>query len=404
MSQSKWLLTRGAVLLPLAALAMATVPPVAAKAYTETVLHSFQGSDGFDPVAGLSRDRRGNLYGATGAGGSGKVGTLFELTPSGKSKTLWTFTGGTDGANPIGAPLLVNGNLYGTTNNGGANGKGVVYQFNLKTKTLTTLFAFDWQYGVYPQAPVIMDASGNLYGVTQNGGADQNQCDGAQGCGVVFELSPSGTYTILYSFMGGSDGVSPIGGLIRDAAGNLYGTTRGGFTNGTNNYGSVFKISPAGQETTLYTFTNTGIAQPWGSLTMDASGNLYGAAWDGGSSGAGGLFEISASGAYSVLYQFDGGTAGGGPTAGPLYRKGKLFGATGGGGNGYGAVYEFDLAKNTIKALYDFSGTPDGVQPGQGTLVRDPSGNLYGTTEFGGAGNCSPYNGCGTVFELSPGK
>lgn len=396
----------GAALLTLAAMSMSGSSSVSAKSYTETVLHSFDKSDGWGPT-GMVRNSKGRFYGTTSAGGAHGEGTLFELTPSGNVNTLWDFSGGADGSNPGAAPLLAGNMLFGTTNGGGATGKGVIYAFDLKTKQLSTLFNFDWSYGVYPQSTLIRDASGNLYGVTAHGGAYQGQCDGDQGCGVVFELSSSGTYTILYSFTGVSDGVAPIGGLIMDAAGNLYGTTQGGFVNGSNDYGSVFEVSPTGQETTLYNFPSTGPHQPMAALTMDAAGNLYGTAFDGGgtgcpnTAGCGGLFEIDASGNFSVLYQFEGGSDGASPVAALLYKNGKLIGTTNGNGYGYGSAFEFDLAKNKLNVLYDFSNQDDGWDPGPGVLI-DSSGNLYGGTGYGGTGNCSPYPGCGTIYEISP--
>lgn len=392
----------GAVLLPLAMTALTTggLSAAAAKTYTETILHSFDTTDGLNPAGGLARDKAGNLYGTTEAGGANNVGTLFMLSPSGTLTVLWSFTGGTDGANPFAAPILAGRNLYGTTLVGGNNNQqqpGVVYEFNLDTGQLTTLYAFGLHDGWFPRAPLIRDSSGNLYGTTTEGGAGGNSS-----YGEVFKLSKSGAYTVLYSFTGGADGDTPDAGLILDSAGNLYGTTEGS-CECTNPYGSVFKISPTGQETTLYSFTSSGIDRPFGSLAMDPAGNLYGTALVGGDSNLGGLFEISASGQFSTLYQFNGGKPGGNPYAGVLYREGKLFGTTHGDGDGNsnGSVFEFDLATDTIKSLHDFKKLPDGIAPYLGTLVRDSSGNFYGTTLEGGAGSsCQPY-GCGTVFEVS---
>lgn len=389
----------GAALLTFAALTLGGVSPAPAKSYTETVLTNFMKTNGWIPAGGLVSDKKGNFYGVTSTGGAHGNGTLFELTPSGNLNTLWDFSG-SDGANPGGSPLLAGHVLYGTTDNGGANSKGVIYAYDLKTKQMSDLFDFDWSYGVYPLSAVIRDKSGNLYGVTRNGGAYGSQCDGAQGCGVVFELSSTGTYTVLYSFSG-SDGATPMGGLIMDAAGNLYGTTQDG---GANGYGSVFEVTPAGQETTLYNFPSTGPHQPMGSLVMDASGNLYGTAFDGGGNGCsatggcGGLFELDASGNFSVLYQFEGGSDGASPAAGMLCRNGKLYGTTSGNG-ATGSAFAFDLAKSKLNVLYDFADENNGLEP-SGMLLRS-GGNFFGMTEFGGTGDCSPYAGCGVIYELS---
>jgi uncharacterized repeat protein (TIGR03803 family) len=413
-----------AATLPLLALTALTagISPLSARAYSEKVLYSFPDQQaGETPNGTLARDKAGNLYGTTVGGGDSNAGTLFKLAPDGTFETLYNFCsldGCADGEGSIPGPILIGKNLYGVTDGGGANGKGTIYSFSLKTRQLTTLYNFDWSYGVYPNGGLIADASGNLYGTTVNGGTAVNaQCNGAQGCGVVFEFSTTGTYSILYSFTGqNGDGANPIASLYRDAVGNLYGTTQYGGNTGCQSCGgggTVFKLTPAGQETVLYDFPNGGPGpwSPWGGVTLDANGNLYGTTFWGGSTGCdgfgcGAVFEITASGQYQDLYEFNG-NDGSNPEDGVLYRKGKLFGTTNGNGYDYGTVFEFDLAKAKLTTLYAFSNFPDGAQPGEGTLVRDKSGNFYGTTTYGGMDTCK--NGqyaypCGTVFELSPAK
>jgi uncharacterized repeat protein (TIGR03803 family) len=293
--------------------------------------------------------------------------------------------------------------------------------------------------GYFPYGGLIFDSKRNLYGTTYFGGTFSGECVGYDGwgCGTVFELSPNGsggwTETILYSFQGGTDGWDPNCGLIFDQAGNLYGTTPYGGSNGT---GTVFELSPNGSggwtETVLYSFgayTNDG-ARPSGTLVFDKSGNLYGAASEGGQGlcpsnggGCGAVFELSPKigGGWteSTLYSFTGGADGESPNSPPIFdQSGNLYGTTKSGGNasvciarfpppGCGTVFE--LSPNgkggwTEMTLYTFQGGNDGGNSSAG-LIFDPVGNLYGTTEYGGGGGCSSLfasPGCGTAFELSP--
>ncbi len=210
------------------------------------VLHRFTGSggDGAYPYAGVIMDSSNNLYGTTLAGGNA-YGTVFELTESSGwrvEKVLYSFTGGTDGGDPTGGLLLdAAGNLYGTTNFGGSFGLGTVFELTSSGETVLHSFAGGPSDGAAPYAGVIMDNRGNLYGTTLEGGSSSN-C--SNGCGTVFELTPNGrgawTETVLYSFTGGADGVEPYGGLLLDAAGNLYGTAVGG----GSGFGTVWRLTP----------------------------------------------------------------------------------------------------------------------------------------------------------------
>jgi uncharacterized repeat protein (TIGR03803 family) len=247
-----------------------------------------------------------------------------------------------------------------------------------QAQTFTVLHSFSGSDGQFPLADLVRDSAGNLYGTTQSGGASINclNSDGTTGCGTVFKLSPSGTLTVLHSFTGHdrrqpslSDGAIPLAGLVRDSDGNLYGTTQygGGSANCSNDYGTqgcgtVFKLDPSGTLTVLHSFTGSTDdgAIPQGDLVRDSDGNLYGTTSGGGSSGDGTVFKMDDSGALIWLHSFTG---------------------------------------------YDSSdpSASDGADPAAG-LVRDNSGNLYGTTSKGGANYCgiSGYIPCGTVFELSP--
>jgi uncharacterized repeat protein (TIGR03803 family) len=206
---------------------------------TETVLYSFTGGiDGSAPYAGVIRDAAGNLYGTTYAGGAFNQGTVFKLSPSGKEKVLYSFTGGADGSLPRSGLIRDSAkNLYGTTSSGGATG-GNVFKLD-KNGKLTVLYSFlGAADGSYPKGSLVRDAAGNLYGVTYFGGAAG--CGFT--CGVVFKVDPNGKETVLHTFAGSpTDGGLPAAGLIRDAKGNLYGTTSSG---GTSGNGIVFKLTP----------------------------------------------------------------------------------------------------------------------------------------------------------------
>ncbi len=263
--------------------------------WKDTAIHRFgSGSDGAQPIAGLVADAAGNLYGTTSEGGTLNFGTVFELTRSGQTwteTTLYNFTGGTDAANPpAGVTLDAAGNLYGTSSFGGANGVGAIYKLTNSGSGWTESILYNFQDasdGSYPVGGVIVDQAGNLFGTTFNGGDN--------GGGIVYELSPSNggwTFTTLHSFTGSYGG--PYNKLARDAAGNLYGATNG---EGLYGFGSVFKLTPGDSGwtfTDLYDFTggNDG-GQPYGSLTVDGHGNVYGTTAIGGSANQGVAFEIT---------------------------------------------------------------------------------------------------------------
>jgi uncharacterized repeat protein (TIGR03803 family) len=237
---------------------------------TETVLYSFTGAgeDGAYPGAGLLRNAAGTLYGTTTeGGGSSDGGTVFKLDATGAETILYSFTGGKDGGFPSYGPLIQDaaGNLYGTTVAGGASGNGTVFKLN-KTGQETVLHSFSGgAKGGHPLAGLTRDVKGNLYGTTGLGGAS--------GRGTVFRLNKTGQETVLY-FFSGLDGASPAGNVIRDATGNLYGTTEGG---GADNFGTVFELSKTGKETVLHSFSlGTDGGLPCAGLVRDAAGNLYG--------------------------------------------------------------------------------------------------------------------------------
>jgi len=375
------------------------------QAQTLTVLHSFKcPPEGCSPQSNLLRDSSGNLYGTAAQGGNGEV---FKVTASGTETILHKFTGGADGGNPRGGLLRDSaGNFYGTAYAGGASGNGVV--FKLTGSTLTVLHSFSGPDGAHPAAALVRDSSGNLYGTTFYGGTDAS-CS----CGTIFKIDPTGTESVLYSFTGGADGKYPAGRLLRDAAGNLYGTTsQGGVVNcgrfNMHGCGAVFKLDPTLHLTALYTFTgNSDGGQPQAGLIRDSSGNLYGTAFAAGdvskvcaqNNGCGVVFEVSPTGQETVIYTFSNGMDGANPT-GDLIRDsaGNLYGTTklgdGGTSTGFGTVFEISSSLGEF-ILHGFTGNNDGGDPVAG-LTRDSAGNLYGTTAAGGT------NKQGAVFKLTP--
>jgi len=292
----------------------------------ETVLHSFAGQyDGGHPLyVTLVRDSAGNLYGTTYEGGHG-YGVIFQLSKKGKETTLRAFKGW-DGINPYsGAIRDKKGNVYVTTIQGGASGLGAAFKSTGLRKGKVLHSFSEGPDGYDPIAPLVQDAKGNLYGTTTavNGGSG----------GVVFKLNSKGKETVLHTFIGEPDGDLPYAGLIFDSAGNLFGTTEQG---GTANLGTVFKIDAAGRETILYNFNGEpdGDGPGAGSLMMDAQGNLYGTTTYGGTANFGTVFELDTAGNETILYNFSGGADGGVPTAGLIFdANGDLYGTTSQGGD-----------------------------------------------------------------------
>jgi uncharacterized repeat protein (TIGR03803 family) len=346
--------------------------------WTESVLYSFgmTNGDGLYPD-GVVFDNAGNLYGTTGFGGNTGCysntgcGVVFELVPGSggqwTERILHTFSGGADGGIPY-AGLIFDqgGNLYGTTGYGGSANLGAVFKLSLSGSShwqQRTIYWFPGADGTNPSSNLISDNAGNLYGTTPHGGFYQN--------GSVFKLTPTShggwKRTLIYNFKGGTDGSGPIGGVVFDSAGNLYGTTSGGGTGVCyfGGCGTVFKLTPS------------------------SNGK-----W-----------------AESVLYSFQGGADGEYPYAGVTFSQGNLFGTTfAGGGNstgcmyfGCGVVYELTPSSGgqwTEKVIYTFTGAADNGQPYYGSLAVDPAGSLYGTTSYYGCDGCSGY--FSTVYQLSP--
>lgn len=294
----------------------------------ETIFHSFNCQDGFYPWDGVYRDAAGNLYGTTGQGGASNLGTVFKVDASGNFTLLHSFSG-PDGDSPY-SNLIGDaaGNLYGTTSGGGAYGAGTVFRID-PAGNETVIYSFSGPDGAGPDAGLIQDSEGNFYGTTTDGGD--------YGFGTVFRLGRDGTETVLYSFKGNPDGQAPSCSLIRDKAGNFYGTTGIG---GSSYDGTVFKLDTHGNETVLHSFLGSPDGQSsFAGLIRDSAGNLYGTTEYGGVSGSGTVFKIDPTGKETV-YSFTGSSVAN-PFAGLLRRGGSFYGtSSGGGAYGQGAVYK----------------------------------------------------------------
>jgi uncharacterized repeat protein (TIGR03803 family) len=320
-----------------------------------TTLYSFCSqancADGETPYAALVQATNGNLYGTTFGGGVNDSGTVFEVTPAGKLVTLYSFCSQANCADGkyTYAPLMQarNGAFYGTTYEGGTNNEGTVFEITPAGK-LRTLYSFCSQAnctdGEFPRGGVIQAPNGNLYGTTVTGGIDGP----FNGQGTIFEITPAGKLTTVYIFcpqLGCADGANPYAGLTQASNGNFYGTT---FAGGAKNNGTVFGITAGGKFTTLHSFCTWKNCldgqDPAGGLVQATNGNFYGTTTSGGANGHGTIFEIAPSGAMSILYNFcaqtncsDGLT----PYAGLIQATNGIFYGTtvGGGSDDVGTVF-----------------------------------------------------------------
>lgn len=411
--------------------AASTVPSTQADAAKLTVLTSFNEINGRSPTAGLLADSAGNLYGTLFGGGASNAGAVFKLAPPAGGQTAWTNTALTvfkcktganpsckDGADPTGNLIADSaGDLYGTTSRGGAYNSGTVFELKPPLAgqtawTETVLLSFDEYDGALPEGGLIADSGGNLYGTASEGGA--------MGYGTVFKLAPPAagkrdwTETVIHQFTG-TDGGFPIGNLITDQTGNLYGTTS---AYGTASKGVVFELAPpamgqtAWTESVLTTFSGKNGSNPTGGLIADSAGNLYGTTELGGTTEGGGtskngtVFELTPPAAghtawtETVLISF--GRTNGKTPYGSLVidSAGNLYGTSANGGAlQEGTVFELTppAAGQTAwsaTVLARFNGT-NGEDP-LGGVIADGAGNFYGTTSLGGR---SDY---GAVFELKP--
>jgi uncharacterized repeat protein (TIGR03803 family) len=289
-----------------------------------TILYSFTGSpDGTNPHGtSVTRDSEGNLYGTTAAGGSSGDGTVWMLDTSGTETVLHSFAG-SDGQSPFSGVLrTANGDLYGTTNQGGSSDDGTVWKLS-SDGTLTTLHSFVGSDGQNPfYTGLHMDQAGDLYGVTEEGGAS--------GCGTLFEITSGSAFETVHNFSSSPDGCYPTGTVAEDTKGNLYGTAQAG---GSPGFGTVWKLHiKSGKLTVLYSFSSSDGAYPLGGVLRDSTGTLYGTTVEGGASNDGTVWSLSSSGTFTTLHSFVG-SDGQYPYCIPVRDKsGALFGTTFDGG------------------------------------------------------------------------
>ncbi len=308
----------------------------------ESATHTFKGTDGAFPLTGVTLGTDGNLYGTAGGGGTLGNGLLFKISLTGVYTVLYEFTGAADGGFPIAPPIEGwDGNFYGTAGPGSGN-SGTVYKLT-PSGTFSTILSFssDNSQGTTVESPLLQAADGNLYGVANTGGTNN--------CGTVFKVSRSGTLLFDYSFPCGSGGAFPVGQLIQASDGNFYGTTElGGTSNGcgSNGCGTVFKMTQQGSVSILYNFVggrNDG-SEPVAGLVQGTDGNLYGATGADGVSGAGTLYQITTGGVEKLLYSFPQ-LVGQAPAATLLqHTNGKFYGtAERGGKYGEGSLCSLDM-------------------------------------------------------------
>jgi uncharacterized repeat protein (TIGR03803 family) len=348
--------------------------------------------EGYGPETGVLLGSDGNLYGATAEGGPNVAGTInglgagafFKVTLTGQETDLWNFGSGQDGQDPSGDLVVdASGNFYGTTYVGGLNGAGTV--FKITTAGHETVL---WNFGSgadgqKPFGSLLLGQDGNLYGTTSEGGA--------YGFGTVFKVTTSGVESVMWNFGVGADGQTPKGRLLQATDGNFYGTTESG---GSHTYGAVFKLTPAGAETILYSFAFGTDGQGPEGLTQGPDGDFYGITIGGGAYNAGTAFKVTPSGVETQLWTFGNSSDGRNPDAAPLLgADGNLYGVTSGGGtSGLGALYRL-TPTGSENVLWSFKDS-DGSTPFS-TLIQGPDGTIYGTTYRGGS------SGGGVLFKLT---
>jgi uncharacterized repeat protein (TIGR03803 family) len=427
--RSKRLFLERIALLAISAMSLVLTGTVAV-AQQERVLHSFNnnGIDGYQPAAGLLADSAGNLYGTTYDGGSGGSGTVFELTPKTSGgwaeRILYNFGESADhgdGANPSAALIFdTQGSLFGTTANGGdcsgeCSGSGTVFELTRQQGggwVEAVVYSFGAVYNAEnPTSGLVLDASGNLWGTTSNGG---DYYEGAL-YELIFESDGYWSEDLAYGFdIGQQAGNTPAAGLSLDPDGHLFGTTTsGGNVHGGDGEGSVFEFEDGATVIHYFDLFATDGHAPAASVIFDAAGNIYGTTVSGGAFGYGTVFELirpSQTGQRweeKILHNFNfNGRDGTSPSTSLVFdAAGNLYGTTplGGAGpcpQGCGTVYELSTQLGsggwTERIVHSFGvNSKDGANP-LSNLVLDAAGNLYGTTSGGGA------YGAGTVFQIAP--
>lgn len=361
-----------------------------AVAGTEKVIYSFKaGTDGAAPWAGLI-NVKGTFYGTTLAGGKTGLGTVFSVSSRGKEKVLYSFKGGSDdGEEPYASVIDVKGTLYGTTLGGGTGQVGTVFSLTpTGTEKVLHSFSIGTSDGSAPLAGLVA-INGTLYGTTPGGGASTS--------GTVFSVVPGKSEKLVYSFKGGNDGAGPQAGMI-DVKGKLYGTTS---SDGASSNGTVFSITTSGTEKVISAL-KAGGSDPTAPL-VDVKGTFYGTTQGGGAAGHGTVFSVTSKGTEKLIVSFKGGKDGDTPVAGLVDLNGTLYGTTlvGGGtgceGNGCGTIFSVNPTTGAETVVYAFcskANCADGFGPHAGLI--NVKGTLYGTTFAGGA------DFSGTVYSFKP--
>ena len=376
-----------------ATLLLALVSANAAHAQTFSVIHSFSGPDGDLPKGGLTIDRAGNLYGTTFAGFLGfGWGSVYQLRPH-QQGWLFSVIQVYDGQ-PLDRPAIgPNGTLYGTNSNMITVYRvGYVWNLSPPVNPCKSAFCFWLSNTIYGfaggasgatplGAHLVFDQAGNMYGTTSAGGT---------GDGVVYTLSRSGVETPIYTFAGNPDAATPYSGVIFDSAGNLYGVTTAG---GTSGNGAVYKLTPNGggwSEQVIYSFTGGNDGKtPVGGLAIDQAGNLFGTTITGGANGGGTVFELTPNGGgfnYNLLYSFAGGTSCGPSAELSFDSSGNLWGTTFcDGAFNLGNVFKLTNSGGTFtySSIHDFANGTDGKNP-ISNVTFNSAGKMYGTTSIGG--------------------
>jgi len=358
-------------------------------------LYSFKGNpDGAFPLAPLLQVG-GSLYGTTSQGGTVTAngdGTIFKITLAGDETVLHSFEGTPDGQFPQASLIAVKGLLYGTTPNGGTTAYGTVFTTTKKGVENVAYSFMGGTDGAGSEAS-LTNVNGTLYGTTSAGGG--TSCNSGIGCGTVFKIDQSGTESVLYRFQGGSDGQAPSAPMIY-VKGMLYGTTFFGGGSGCNfrGCGTIFKIDPSGTESIVYAFKGGSDGSNPDAGLIDLNGTLYGTTSEGGGSNNNGtVFRVSRSGKEHVIHKFKGESDGADPEAGLVAVKGTLFGTTfAGGADDFGTVFQMTRSGDET-LLHSFTFGADGGNPSAAMI--DVKGKLYGTTKTGGT------SGFGTVFSVA---
>jgi uncharacterized repeat protein (TIGR03803 family) len=365
-----------------------------------TTLVSFNGTNGANPSANLVQGPNGNFFGTLPNGGASNSGTIFEISPDGSFFTnFYNFTGGANGASPAGALSVgQDGNFYGTTYYGGVSNQGTIFRISTDG-AYTRLGWLGGTNGANPNVALVQGADGSFYGTTKYGGPYNKVTQGGTGFGVVFQITTNGTLStpVLFDSTDGANAAA----LIHAKDNNFYGTTAwgGNISSFTLGFGTIFRLSPDGTFTNLYKFSggNDG-GFPYANLVQGSDGNFYGAAFNGGKYNGGDVFRFTPEGQFTNLYSFTGGSDGAFPYSSLVQGSdGNFYGTTYSYGNyDFGTIFEITTSGN-LTPLISFSGTSGpylGANP-QGSLVQGSDGDFYGTTYDGGA-----YNK-GTVFRLS---